>query len=128
MTRVAFDPQPRLGCTPILEVELNTGCRDEMIKILWAMQHIYGNPSLRDAVLQEIGNDVNATTSPKLGREGLSYWEILVLAAVRLGCNLDYDKLQNLAENHHDLRAIMGLGGWDDDRIKFRWNRIWENV
>ena len=109
MTRVAFDPQLRLGSTPILDVELNTGCRDEIIPILRALQHIYSKPSLRDAVLREVGNDVNATTSPKLGREGLSYWEILVLAAVRLGCNLDYDKLQDLAENHRNLRAVIGL-------------------
>jgi hypothetical protein len=27
-----------------------------------------------------------------------------------LGCNLDYDKLQDLAENHRSLRQIMGLG------------------
>ena len=127
MTRVAFDPQLRLGSTPILDVELNTGCRDEIIPILRALQHIYSKPSLRDAVLREVGNDVNATTSPKLGREGLSYWEILVLAAVRLGCNLDYDKLQDLAENHRKLRAIMGVGDWDT-KTSFGWRRIRDNL
>ena len=47
-----------------------------------------------------------------LGREGMDYWQILVLASVRLGCNLDYDKLQNLAEEHRALRQIMGIGDW----------------
>jgi hypothetical protein len=40
----------------------------------------------------------------------LSYWEILVLAAARLGCNYDYDQLQDLAENHPALRQVMGIG------------------
>src|SRR5690606_23157687 len=58
---------------------------------------------------------------------GMSYWAILVLAAVRLGCNLTYSKLQDLAENHRRLREIMGVEGWDDD-TSFDWRRIWENV
>ena len=33
-----------------------------------------------------------------------------MLGAVRLGCNCDYDKLQNLAEEHRSLRRIMGIG------------------
>jgi hypothetical protein len=36
------------------------------------------------------------------------------LAAVRLGCNLDYDKLQDHVENHRALRGIMGIGDWQD--------------
>ena len=38
--------------------------------------------------------------------EGLDYWQITVLVAARLGCNLDYDKLQDLAEQHRALRQI----------------------
>lgn len=57
----------------------------------------------------------------------MTYWQILVLAAVRLGCNLNYDKLQDLAENQRRLRQLMGLEGWDDDQT-FDYRRIWENV
>jgi hypothetical protein len=45
------------------------------------------------------------------------------LAAVRLGCNLDYDKLQDLAENHRSLRLIMGIGDWQDEEVDFDWRR-----
>ena len=38
----------------------------------------------------------------------------MVLAGVRLGCNYTYDKLQDLAENHIRLRAIMGIAAWDE--------------
>jgi IS5 family transposase len=125
--RIPFDPQLRLACDPILDVRLNTACRDEIIPILKGLQHIYATPALRDAMLAAVARNINVTTSADLGRPGMTYWEITVLAAVRLGCNLDYDKLQNLAEEHRSLRAIMGIGGWDDDRT-FDWRRIQENI
>ena len=78
---------------------LNTNCRDEIIPILRALQHVYGDQQLRGEILGLVGKDVNGSTSPKHGRPGLDYWPIVVLAGVRLGCNLDYDKLQNLAES-----------------------------
>ena len=57
----------------------------------------------------------------------MNYWEITVLAAARLGCNLDYDKLQDLAENHRTLRQIMGIGDWQEE-VDFDWRRIEDNV
>ncbi len=57
----------------------------------------------------------------------MDYWQILVLSSVRLGCNLDYDKLQDLAEQHQALRHIMGIGDWDT-QTKFDWRRINQNL
>ncbi len=125
--RKAFDPQLRLDGCPVLQVQLNLNCRDEIIPILHALQHIYSQPKLRDEILDRIAQDVNGKSSSRFGREGLGYWEILVLAAVRLGCNLDYDKLQDLAENHRALRHIMGIGDWDEKKT-FDWRRIQDNL
>ena len=75
-----------------------------------------------------VGKDVNTSTSRKHGRRGMNYWEITVLAAARLGCNLDYDKLQDLAENHRSLRQIMGIGDWQDEEVDFDWRRIEDNL
>src|SRR4029079_17033018 len=107
-------PQERLDCLPICEVKLNLECRDEIIPILRALQHVYGDAELRRELLAFVGKDINGDTSRKHGRRGMNYWEIAVLAAVRLGCNLDYDKLQDLAENHRRLRQSKGLGAWKD--------------
>jgi len=126
--RRPFDPQPRLDCPPIHEVPLNTKCRDEIIPILRALQHIYGDDQMRPEILALVGKDVNATTSRKRGRRGLDYWQIIVLAAVRLGCNLDYDKLQDLAEQHRNLRRIMGIGDWQEEGDDFDWRRIQSNL
>ena len=121
--RKAFSNQRRLDCEAIQNVKVNANCRDEMIPILVALQHIYSNPALRDELLRLIAEDVNGNTRRDIGREGLSDWQILVLAAVRLGCNLDHDKLQHLAEEHRALRQIMGIGDWDD-HTSFNWRRI----
>ena len=50
-----------------------------------------------------------------------------MLAAVRLGCNLNYDKLQDLAEQHRNLRLIMGIGDWEEATV-FDWRRIQDNI
>jgi hypothetical protein len=57
----------------------------------------------------------------------MAYWSILVLGAVRLGCDLNYDRLQNLAEEHRSLRRIMGIDGWCDDP-SFDWRCLRDNI
>ena len=125
--RLAYQQQPRLDCPAVNAVQLNVKCRDEIIPILRALQHTYGDEALRHEILGAVGKDVNRGSSRKHGREGLDYWSITVLAAVRLGCNLDYDKLQDLAEQHHNLRLIMGIGDWQEN-VNFDWRRIRDNV
>src|SRR6516164_4788506 len=120
-------PQQRLDCFPIAQVKLNLECRDEIVPILRALQHVYEDAAVRRELLQLVGKDVNQGTSRKHGRRGLNYWEIVVLAAARLGCNLDYDKLQDLAENHRSLRQIMGIGDWQEE-VDFDWRRIEDNL
>src|SRR5580658_2496652 len=121
-------PEERLDCLPISDVKLNLECRDEIIPILRALQHLYADDSLRRELLALVGKDVNGNTSRKHGRRGMNYWEITVLAAARLGCDLDYDKLQDLAENHRSLRRIMGIGDWQAEDVDFDWRRIEDNL
>jgi len=123
-----LSPPERLDALPISAVKLNLNCRDEMIPLLRALQHVYAEGAARKNLLQLVGRDVNAKSSRKRGRRGMTYWEITVLAAARLGCNLDYDKLQNLAENHRDLQRIMGIGDWQADAVDFDWRRIEGNL
>jgi IS5 family transposase len=125
--RKAFSPQRRLDCPSIVNVTLNVECRHELIPILKALQHIYDRPEVRDAILNLVAGDVKGEARDDCGRTGLDYWQVLVLAAVRLGCGLDYDQLQDLAEQHRALRQMMGLGDWDED-TSFNWRRIRDNI
>ena len=125
--RKAFAKRTRLDCRRVTEVQLNLNCRDEIIPILRGLQHVYSQPQLRDEILALVAEDVNEHARDDRGRAGLDDWQIVVLAAVRLGCNLDYDKLQDLAEQHRALRQIMGLGDWQAGP-DFHWRRIRDNV
>lgn len=137
--RKAFARQRRFDCSAIENIQLNLECRDEIIPILRALQEIYLQPPLRDSVLKLIEDDVlrrndGSRARHDTGRAGLEHWQILVLAAVRLGCNIDYDKLQDFAENHRNLRHMLGLGNWSQEsrssakKTDFNWQRIRDNV
>lgn len=121
--RSAYSNQMRLDIEPVVNVELNLGCRDAIIPVLAGLQYIYSKPEVRDEILRLVANDLNADSRRDIGRRGFSDWETLVLAGVRLGCNFDYDQLQDLAENHRALRGVMGIGEWDE-RTSFGWRRI----
>jgi hypothetical protein len=123
VVRKAFEIQGRLGTNPISEVKLNRGCRDEIIPILSGLQFIYNDAQLRDKLISLVAGDINERTSCDVGRPGMDHWQVVVLAAVRLGCNFDYDKLQDMTENHKSLRGIMGLGDWDEE-VGFGHRRI----
>ena len=91
----------------------------ELLKVVFSICLLY----LEQGSLRLIVEDVNRYSRRDVGREGFDDWQVLALAAVRLGCNLDYDKLQDLAEQHRALRHIMGIGDWDDE-TSFNWRRI----
>lgn len=124
--RQAMERQRRLDCDSVSQVVLNLNCRDELIPILRGLQQVYATPKVCEAILKLVERDVSAKSRSDRGREGLSYWCILVLAAVRLGCDLNYDKLHDLAENHRTLRSIMEIGEFDETH--FSWKRIRDNV
>ena len=112
--RKAYSPQRRFDCSPIAQVSLNLECRDEIIPVLCGLQYLYLDATLRRKIVKLVADDLNAGTRRDVGRRGIDDWQVVVLAAVRLGCNLDYDKLQDLIENHRALREIMGIGHWQD--------------
>ena len=124
--RQPFSRQRRLDCKSTKNVILNFECRHEIVPILSGLQHIYSEPALRDSILQLIAQDVNQESRDDCGRRGMDYWQILVLSAVRLGCDLNYDALQDLAEQHCALRHIMGVGDWEEE--SFNWRRIHDNI
>ena len=112
--RQQYERQRRFDCTEIAELTLNYECRDEMIPVLAGLQHLYTCNPLRNKVVKLVAEDINQDTRRDVGRRGLDDWQIVVLAALRLGCNFDYDKLQDQAENHRSLRTVLGLGEWDE--------------
>ena len=119
--RKHYERQRKFDCSPIAEVSLNFECRDEIIPVLAGLQHVYTDQQLRRTVVKLVAEDLNQDTRRDVGRKGMDDWQVVVLAAVRLGCDFDYDKLQDQVENHHALPGILGIGQWDDaDGFSYR--------
>jgi hypothetical protein len=105
------------GMIPIDKIEFDIFSRHEITPVLLSLQHLYVNEkNAVNEILDFIKSDINQEGSDKLGCFGLKYWEILVLASVRLGCDLDFDALQDLADNHRTLREMLMVGPYDDKR------------
>ena len=124
--RQPFDPQLSLGQTPIDQIHLNGRSRFELIPILAGLQHLQADAPLRDQILGAVASDVLGSRSGRRGRGGMSFWQILVLAVIRQGCNYDYAALEHAA-NHDDLiRQFLQLGVLAGPR--FAEKTIHENV
>jgi transposase, IS5 family len=121
--RKSYQQQFRFGATTIAQLQLNFNCRDEIVPVLGALRQIYLDQALRHQVTTLVAADISEHTRRNTGRPGFDDWQVLVLAVLRMACNLDYDKLQDLAENHLNLRTILGVQGWDQD-VSFDYRRI----
>ena len=98
-------------------IKFDIFCRHELVPILMALQHLYFNKPVLYEILDLIKEDIVEDKDERLGCFGMHYWEILVLASVRLGCDLNYDALHDLANNHATLRDIMQISRLDDQRF-----------
>ncbi len=122
-----FIPQMSLDSTDISEIEFNIFSRHEMVPILMALQYLYTDClPLVYQILQLIESDILIGQTKSRGCIGLSYWEILVIASVRLGCDTDFDQLSDLADNHKKLRQMLGLG--DSDIKSYPKSTIHDNL
>jgi transposase, IS5 family len=120
--RKVIEPQMQLGELAIGAIKLDPKSRDDIPQLLRGLQHIYTTPELRGsifAILEEVlperqveGKTVKA--DPNNGRPGMSQWQILVLGVLRLGLNADYDRIQELANEHKTLRQMLGHSDWSD--------------
>jgi len=115
--RKSINNQVDFTATHIAQVRFDLCNRHEINPILRSLQYLYSHPKKLRQILGLIERDMNSTNRKDIGAIGLDYWEILVLSAVRLGCDLDYDALSDLADNHRNLRAMMGLSSYSTKRF-----------
>jgi len=106
--RKRFEQQTSLGIVPIPEVKINSKTRHELPQLLVGLQYIYVTPSLSEEVFSILDEKI-LKGKKSTGRNGMSLWEILVLGAVRLNLDTNYDMLHDLANNHMELRSILGV-------------------
>lgn len=113
--RKIFEPQMTFGQTPIDQIKIDMRARDEIPKLLLGLQHIYCDQGIRQKVFDLLKNIIPENTNAKNGRPGMDLWKILVMGVIRLNCNWDYDKLQEMVNNHKTIRQMLGHGMMDND-------------
>ena len=105
--RKVIDLQMQFWKKDIADIQFDLQSRDEIPKLLMGLQHIYCNSDIRQEVSSVLKRIV-PKKSQENGRPGMDLWKILVLGTLRLNCNFDYDKVHELANNHRNLRLMLG--------------------
>jgi len=109
--RVLFKQQLTLSAFTEKELIGRLHTRDDIDKLALGFNEILKTPTLRNIILEKLQEQLNLSNN--LGREGMDYWSIFVFGVTRVSLDLDYDRLQNLANNHAALRSIVGHGALD---------------
>ena len=124
--RSRFEIQLELGATPIDKVEIPIKSRDELPPVLRALQYIYSEPSLNNSVFSLLEQQVQINT--RTGRPGMSLWEILVFACVRLTLDADYDRLEHIANYDSLVRTLLGISRFGDNFKQYPRQTLVDNV
>ena len=106
--RRRFEVQLALGRTPIERVNIPLKSRDELAPILAGLQWVFQTPEINEKIFALLEAKLMAGKKAT-GRPGMDLWQILVLGVVRLGLDCDYDRLEDMANHHTLVRAMMGL-------------------
>jgi len=113
--RQVIAPQLKLGEQDIAAIELDPKSRDDIPQLLRGLQYIYVTAEVREqvfAILAEVMPDgVHGKAAAHTGRPGMEQWTILVLGTLRLGLNIDYDRVHELANEHKTLRQMLEFRG-----------------
>ena len=112
--RKNFEQQYVIGQIPIDKIEIDTRCRDEIPKILFALKHIYCNTEVKEKIFEVLEKIIPENVDKSNGRPGMYLWNILVLGVLRVSNNWDYDKLQDIVNNHDTIRKFLGHSDWID--------------
>lgn len=123
-----FEVQLSLGCTPIEEVKIPTKTRSHMVALVEALQYIYVRPEWNNRIFDLLSEKL-LEGKQKTGRNGMSLWEVFVLAQVRLCMNISYDQLHYQANYDALLRGMLGVLPTDYSIGKqYGYQNIYDNV
>ncbi len=126
--RKSFQPQLTLRCTPIEQVEAPVKTKSHLAALAAALQYIYVQPEWNQRIFELLSSKL-IEGKKKTGREGMSLWEVFVLAQVRLCMNISYDELHHISNYDTLVRGIMGVLPTDYSVGKqYKYQNIYDNV
>jgi len=125
--RKRFEQQYSIDLLPISEVKIKENKRDELPPILQALQYVFVTPELNKEVFRIMEESI-LKGKKKTGRTGMDLWHIFVLGVVRMGLELNYDRLCDTANHHTLIRQIMGIHPVCEETKEFALTTIRENA
>lgn len=112
--RVVKNPQSSFGQVDIAQIQFSTRSRDDIPAVLRGLQFIYTNNDTRQRVFSLLETSLSSDARKDTGRPGMDLWKIFVLASLKLALGCDFDRLQELANQHNTLRQLLGHADWYD--------------
>lgn len=126
--RKRFEQQLSIGQIPIEETVINPKSRNAVDELLAALKALYCNKDYNEKIFSLLEDELKKGKK-NTGRKGMDLWTIFVLAQLRLCLNISYDVLHDLANNHYNLRAMMGVERkFGYQRLEFEYQNIYDNV
>ena len=127
--RKTYEYQLTFGNVDISQIKIDYKSRDEIDKLVCGLQYIFTNIEIRAEVFKLLEGIISPNISKKTGRRGMDLWKILVLGVVRQACSWDYDKLQNIANNHITIREFLGHNRDDwKDKYYYELQTLKDNI
>ncbi len=105
--------QMQFGQVAIEDIWLDPKSRDDIPAVLRGLQHIY--VERREELFGLLESHILPGTARTVDRPGMDLWRILVLGVLKQGLGCDFDRLQDLANNHRTVRAMLAHGDFADD-------------
>jgi hypothetical protein len=126
--RKDFEQQLTLGCTPIHEVQIPPKMKSHLVNLLASLQYIYTTPKWNKIIFKLLSDRIIGDNK-KTGRNGMSLWEVFVLAQVKLCMNISYEDLHHGANYDSLLRGILGVLPSDYSLGKsYEYQNIFDNI
>jgi len=118
----------QLGQHRIADIKFDLKSRDELPQLLRGLQHLYVTDSIREEVFTLLEKHISPNADKNNGRPGMDLWKILVLGAMRLTLNCDYDRLHDEVNNHKTLRQMLGHSDFYTDDYQYNLQTLKDNV
>jgi len=112
--RIVKNSQLHFGEVNISDIKINSRSRDDIPAVLRGLQYIYITEEVREKVFSALEKTLDSSVNTAVGRPGMELWKIFVLATLKLGLNCDFDRLQELANEHNTIRQMLGHADWAD--------------
>jgi hypothetical protein len=125
--RVIETKQLQLGQVNIADIQFDPYSRDDIPQLLQGLRYIHSHKTLRNQVFELLQQCIPVDVDVNNGRPGMDLWSVFILASLRLNLNCDYDRVLELANNHNNLRQMLGHCGFSQHE-QYKLQTIKDNI